>query len=84
MDRSLEALRALILENDIRTLKKLEQQLQEIRHQISNKEELINSLEPVIADLLERKIYTSKDEMAEASHMNPFPLDTGATPNIGI
>jgi outer membrane protein OmpA-like peptidoglycan-associated protein len=65
-DQSLDTLRKILLQKDQRKLKQLEQELSSIKQQIADKESLILSLDPVIADLLERKISNSKEEMAEA------------------
>jgi len=65
-DRQLEALRKILLQEDQQKLKQLEQELTALSKQIADKESLISSLDPVIADLLERKISNSKEEMAEA------------------
>ncbi len=65
-DRSLEALRKILLQEDEIKLKQLETELSRLRKQIADKESLIESLDPVIADLLERKIASSKEEMAAA------------------
>ena len=65
-DKSLEALKKIILHEDQQKLKQLEQDLSALSKQIADKESLISSLDPVIADLLERKISDSKEEMAEA------------------
>ncbi|MDZ7333162.1 MAG: OmpA family protein [candidate division KSB1 bacterium] len=65
-DRSLEALRKILLQEDELKLKQLEQELVRLKKQIADKEALIESLDPIIADLLERKIASSKEEMAAA------------------
>ncbi len=65
-DRSLEALRKILLQEDELKLQQLEMELLRLKKQISDKEALIESLDPVIADLLERKIASSKQEMAAA------------------
>lgn len=65
-DQSLEALKRILLHEDQLKLEQLETELSALRNQIADKESLISSLDPVIADLLERKIAGSKDEMAAA------------------
>ncbi len=65
-DRSLEALKRILLQEDELKLKQLDKEISSLKRQIADKESLIASLDPVIADLLERKIANSKDEMAEA------------------
>ncbi|MCI0494673.1 OmpA family protein [candidate division KSB1 bacterium] len=65
-DNSIEALRQILLQDDLIKLQKLEDDLFDLQQTIADKESLIASLDPIIADLLERKIAVSKDEMAEA------------------
>ncbi|MCU0644654.1 MAG: hypothetical protein MUC94_10370, partial [bacterium] len=65
-DQSIEALRQILLQDDLTKLQKLEDDLFDLQQTIADKESLIASLDPIIADLLERKIAVSKDEMAEA------------------
>ncbi|MDZ7263162.1 MAG: OmpA family protein [candidate division KSB1 bacterium] len=65
-DKSLEALRQILLREDLIKLQKLEHELLDLRQTISDKESLIVALEPIIANLLERKIAVSREEMAEA------------------
>ena len=64
-DQSIEALRQILLQDDITKLQKLEDDLFDLQQTIADKESLIASLDPVIAELLERKIASSRDEMAE-------------------
>jgi len=64
-DQSIEALRQILLQDDLTKLQKLEDDLFDLRQTITDKESLIASLDPIIAELLERKIAGSKDEMAE-------------------
>lgn len=65
-DKSIDALRQILLHDDLTRLKKLESDILHLKDQIADKESLIASLDPVIADLLERKIAVSRDEMAQA------------------
>lgn len=65
-DKSLEALRQILLREDLIKLQQLEHDLLNLRQTISDKESLIRALEPIITNLLERKIAVSRDEMAEA------------------
>lgn len=58
-------LRKLIVGDDLERLRNLEAELEQVRANIENKEQLIATLDPVIAGLLERKIRDSGDEMAE-------------------
>lgn len=60
-----ERLREILLSQDRAHLKTLELELQNLRHTIADKEALLASLNPVVADLLERKIASSGAEMAE-------------------
>jgi outer membrane protein OmpA-like peptidoglycan-associated protein len=64
-DKALEALKKIILHDDQLKLKQLEQELSSVKQQIADKESLIASLDPIIADLLQRKISDSREEMAE-------------------
>ena len=64
-DQSIEALRQILLQDDLTKLQKLEDDLFDLRQTIADKESLIASLDPIIAELLDRKIAGSKDEMAE-------------------
>lgn len=63
---AVDRLRTLILGDGIDRIENFEREIQELRSRLTNEEELISSLDPVIADLLERKINFSKDDMAEA------------------
>lgn len=60
-----ERLREILLSQDRAQIKTLELELQKLRHTIADKESLLASLNPVVADLLERKIASSGPEMAE-------------------
>lgn len=62
---SLEQLRDLLFEEDRARMQQLESELEKIRAKVADKEALIASLNPVIADLLERKIANNGEEMAE-------------------
>jgi len=65
-DRSLAALRNILLQEDEKKRIRLESELQKIKQHISDKEAMLATLEPIILDLLERKILQSREEMAEA------------------
>ncbi len=68
-DRKIEEfamLRKILFKDDLETIQRLQTELQALETQIANKELFIKRLEPVIADLLERKIINSRDEMADA------------------
>lgn len=63
-DKSLEKLRELIL-GPGHNLNRLQADLDSLKAQFSDKEAMISTLDPVIADLLERKISDNKQDMAE-------------------
>ncbi len=65
-DTSFERLKKIILGEEEEKISQLIHDLQELRHKMSDEEALIESLDPVITSLLQRKIIESKDEMAEA------------------
>lgn len=65
-DKSLDRLKQILLADDQEKLQSVAAELEDIRRRIADKESLIESLDPVLADLLERKIADSKDQMAEA------------------
>ena len=65
-EKAVQLLRQLLLGQDEPRLDEIHRQLQEIRSRIVDREALISSLDPVIADLLERKISTSREDMVEA------------------
>ncbi|MBC8180188.1 hypothetical protein H8E88_03605 [candidate division KSB1 bacterium] len=65
-DKSLNVLKEILLKEDKDKLQHLTTGFSRLKTQIEDKESLINSLEPVIGDLLERKIASSRDEMADA------------------
>ncbi len=60
-----ERLRELLLGNDRARVRHLESEVSELRRQLADRESLIAALNPVIGDLLERKIAGSGPEMAE-------------------
>lgn len=62
---SIEQLRDILFEEDRVRMQKLAEELEQVRAKIANKEALLASLSPVIADLLERKIANAGEEMAE-------------------
>ncbi|MBN1542696.1 OmpA family protein [candidate division KSB1 bacterium] len=64
--KAVQLLRRLILGQDDLKLDEIQDQLQTLRERIVDKEALLSSLDPVIADLLERKIGRSKEDMAQA------------------
>lgn len=62
---ALKKLKKILLTDDQRRINQLEKQLELLRSQYRNKEQLIQTLNPVIAELIANKIHSSKDEMAE-------------------
>lgn len=62
---SIEQLRDILFEEDRARMRTLAEELEQVRAKVANKEALLASLSPVIADLLERKIANSGEEMAE-------------------
>lgn len=64
--RSLHILKQILLTDDREKVSQLEAELANLKLSIEDKEKLITTLEPVIADLLTKKIRDSKDEMADA------------------
>jgi len=65
-NRSLQALKEILLAEDQERLNEFAEELRLIREQISDEEALIDTLDPVIASVLERKMVESRDEMADA------------------
>ncbi|MEE4311560.1 MAG: OmpA family protein [candidate division KSB1 bacterium] len=64
-NRSLQALKEILLSEDQERLNEFAEELRLIREQISDEEALIDTLDPVIASVLERKMVESRDEMAD-------------------
>lgn len=62
----LQQLKSILLNEDQQRIQELEQEIERLREQLNEKDHLIETLEPVIADLLDRKIKHSKDEVAAA------------------
>jgi len=60
-----ERLRELLLGSDRARVRHLESEVGELRRQLADRESLIATLNPIIGDLLERKIAGSGPEMAE-------------------
>lgn len=65
-DPAFEKLKILLLSEDWRHFREIRDQVESLAQEIHDKDQLIETLDPVIADLLERKISESKPEMAEA------------------
>lgn len=63
---ALEQLKQILLLGDRRKLSLLEKELIRLREQLQNKEELIETLHPVLTQLLDRKIVESRDEVARS------------------
>ncbi len=64
-DIALRRLKDILLSEDQKRLAELEDELTSLQQQIDDKESLIETLDPVITDLLDRKIINSKDEFAD-------------------
>ncbi len=64
-DNDFELLRKILLADDYNKLKKMERELRKLRKQFSDDESFIESLDPVITDVLERKIGDSKGRVAQ-------------------
>lgn len=64
--KNLQKLKSLLLNEEKLQLATLEDEVGLLKQTIEDKEALIESLDPVVADLLSRKINSSKDEMAAA------------------
>ena len=62
----LKQLKEILLKEDEKQINALQDELDRLKTQLNDKERLIDTLEPVMTDLLDRKIHNSKDEMAEA------------------
>lgn len=62
----LAQLKSILLTEDQQRIAELEAALAELKAQLSHKAQLIATLEPVIGEVLEKKIGDSKDEMARS------------------
>lgn len=62
---SLAKIKQILLADDQKRIDSLKKELEELQAHIQDKELLIETLEPVIAELMEKKIIASKHEMAE-------------------
>ncbi len=62
----IEKLRQLLFEEDQEKIRQLQEEIDRLRQQISDKEALIETLDPVLGDAISRRIGQAKDEMAEA------------------
>ncbi len=65
-DHAFEKLKTLLLSEDWQLVQEMREEIRALTREIHDKDQLIETLDPVIADLLERKIHESKPEMAEA------------------
>ena len=63
---ALEELKNILLSDDQQRIEQLESSLLLLRDQLTHKEQLIETLEPVLLELLDRKIHNSKDAMARS------------------
>jgi outer membrane protein OmpA-like peptidoglycan-associated protein len=64
--QALDKLKAILLNQEKERITFLEGEMKELYEQLNDKEKLIESLDPIIADLLYKKILESKTQMAEA------------------
>jgi outer membrane protein OmpA-like peptidoglycan-associated protein len=64
--QALDKLKAILLNQEQKRIAYLEGEMQALFDQLNDKEKLIESLDPIIADLLYKKILESKSQMAEA------------------
>lgn len=62
---ALRQLKKILLSEDQKRLAELENELAVLQQQIADKESLIRTLDPVIADVLDRKIVNSRDEFID-------------------
>ncbi len=65
-DDPFKQLKHLLLTEDQNRIQQLEAEIQRLHEQLNEKDHLIETLQPVIAELLENKIRNSKAEMAES------------------
>ncbi len=63
---ALDQLKHILLQQEKERLSSVEEELEELRARFNDKERLIEALDPVIADLLYKKIMESRSQMAEA------------------
>ena len=62
----LERIRAILLGDDEEKIALLEREVARLREQLHDKDRLIETIDPILADLIDRKIHESREEMAEA------------------
>ncbi len=62
----LQQLKTILLNEDQQRIQMLEEEIRRLREQLNQKDHLLDTLEPVITDLLDRKIKHSRDEVAAA------------------
>ncbi|MBN2105200.1 hypothetical protein JW835_14270 [bacterium] len=65
-DQAFEQLKALLLSDDWKNFSEIRDQVESLAKEVHDKDQLIEMLDPIIADLLDRKIHESRSEMAEA------------------
>jgi hypothetical protein len=65
-DSAFTQLKELLLSDDWHHFQEIKKRVETLALELHDKDQLIETLDPVIADLLERKIHESKPEMAEA------------------
>lgn len=64
-EESFAKLKEILLSDDQRRIAELKEELERLQVRLRDKEQLIQILGPVIAELMEKKIIESRDEMAE-------------------
>ena len=65
-DNSLHKIRELLLQDEIDRLAALQEELYQLKSQVNDKAQLIKTIDPIIVDVLNKKIHESKDEIAKA------------------
>jgi hypothetical protein len=65
-DDSLHKIRELLLQDEIDRLMELQGELEQLKAQVNDKALLIKTIDPVIVQVLNKKIHESKDEIAKA------------------
>ncbi|MEZ4765269.1 MAG: hypothetical protein R3C26_19425 [Calditrichia bacterium] len=66
MDDAFLQLKSLLLTEDQDRIQELEAKIVELKTQLAQKDQLIKTLEPVVVEVLKRKIVESKTEVVEA------------------
>jgi len=63
---ALRKLKQILLTDDQKRIEQIEEHLELLKSQFRDKEQLIETLNPIITELISNKIQSSRDEMAEA------------------